>query len=165
MIIPALHNISVRLEVRSSIRMAMSLRKLRLATNIVYTSPNNMTTDDYLLYADRIVSVFDVKADEFSSSDLKNAYIAYTSLLDTDDPHYGCRHLFSESEWNSIQNGSMTSSKQTQLLYERITDEDIDELSNKEKATYVIYSRMTTVNSSSYRMSFWRISMMMMLPI
>ncbi len=33
----------------------------------------------------------------------------------------------------------------TQLLYERITDEDIDELSNKEKATYVIYSRMTTV--------------------
>lgn len=125
------------------------LAKTTVSHNIVYTSPNNMTTDDYLLYADRIVSVFDVKADEFSSSDLKNAYIAYTSLLDTDDPHYGCRHLFSESEWNSIQNGSMTSSKQTQLLYERITDEDIDELSDKEKATYVIYSRMTTVNSSS----------------
>ena len=44
----------------------------------------------------------------------------------------------------------MTSSKTntTSVLNESL-NEDIDELSNKEKATYVIYSRMTTVNSSS----------------
>lgn len=125
------------------------LAKTTVSHNIVYTSPNNLTTDDYLVYAKRIVSVFNVKTNTFDTNDLKDAYIAYTSLLEPDDSHYECRHLFSDTEWESIQNGTMTSSKRTQLLYQRITDDDIDELSEEEQAIYVIFNRMTTSNSSS----------------
>lgn len=125
------------------------LAKTTVSHNIVYTSPNNMTQEDYLLYARRIVSVFKVSADSFETNDLKDAYIAYLSLLDPEDSHYGGRHLFSDSEWESIQNGTMSSSKRTRLLYERIDEEEIDSLSEEDKAVYVIYNRMTTTNSSS----------------
>ncbi len=125
------------------------LAKTVVSHNIVYTSPNNMTTDDYLLYANRIVSVFDVDVKDFTYNDLVDAYIAYTSLMDEDDPHYRCRHLFSDSEWENIQNGSMSSSKQTQLIYKRVSQDDLDEMSDDEKKIYGIYTRMTTSNAAS----------------
>lgn len=125
------------------------LAKTVVSHNIVYTSPNNMTTEDYLLYANRIVSVFDVDAQEFSNSDRIQAYITYTSFLDEDDPQYQCRHLFKDSEWESLQNGTMSTSQQTQILYDRIKEDEIEEMSEDEIKLYVIYNRMTTKNSSS----------------
>ena len=108
-----------------------------------------MTTEDYLLYANRIVSVFDVDTQEFSNSDRIQAYITYTSFLDEDDPQYQCRHLFKDSEWESLQNGTMSTSQQTQILYDRIKEDEIEEMSEDEIKLYVIYNRMTTKNSSS----------------
>lgn len=125
------------------------LAKTVVSHNIIYTSPNNMTTEDYLLYANRIVSVFDVSTEDFSNSDLIQAYITYTSFLDEDDPQYQCRHLYKDSEWESLQNGTMSTSRQTQILYDRITEDEIEEMSDDEIKLYVIYNRMTTSNSSS----------------
>ena len=125
------------------------LAKTVVSHNIVYTSPNNMTTEDYLLYANRIVSVFDVSTEDFSNTDLIQAYITYTSFLDEDDPQYQCRHLYKDSEWESLQNGTMSTSRQTQILYDRITEDEIEEMSDDEIKLYVIYNRMTTSNSSS----------------
>ena len=42
------------------------LAKTVISHNIVYTSPNNMTIDDYKLYAERVVSVFDNDVDSFT---------------------------------------------------------------------------------------------------
>lgn len=122
------------------------LAKTVVSHNMIYTSPNNMTTEDYLLYADRIVNVFDVKVDDFSESDLKAAYISYTSLLDADDEKYNCNHLLSEKERIEYSTGSMSASQRTQLLYSRIGEDQLKELDDEEKCLYVIYNRMTSVS-------------------
>ena len=65
------------------------------------------------------------------------------------NPQYQCRHLYKDSEWESLQNGTMSTSRQTQILYDRITEDEIEEMSDDEIKLYVIYNRMTTSNSSS----------------
>lgn len=56
------------------------LAKTVVSHNIVFTSPNNMTTDDYKLYAKRIVKVFNVSTKDFTDEDKKQAYITYKSF-------------------------------------------------------------------------------------
>ena len=53
------------------------LAKTVVSHNIVFTSPNNMDSDDYELYAKRIVKVFRVSAKDFTEEDKKQAYITY----------------------------------------------------------------------------------------
>ena len=57
------------------------LAKTVVSHNIVFTSPNNMDSDDYELYAKRIVKVFRVSAKDFTEEDKKQAYITYKSFL------------------------------------------------------------------------------------
>lgn len=64
--------------------------------NIVYTSPNNMDSDDYKLYAERLVDVFGVDLNEVTESEKKQAYITYKSFLDTDDKEYAANHLLTK---------------------------------------------------------------------
>ena len=119
--------------------------------NIVYTSPQNMTQEDYKLYASRIVEVFDVKKKEISATEKKEAYITYKSFLDSDDPEYRANHLLSEKEYKAYiggQWGSSAESKRYQLLLKRIGDDEIKEMSDSELKTAVIYNRMIK-NASS----------------
>ena len=49
------------------------LAKTVVSHNIVFTSPNNMTRQDYLIYARRLATVFDVSLDDFSLQAKKEA--------------------------------------------------------------------------------------------
>lgn len=54
------------------------LAKTVVSHNIVFTSPNNMDSDDYELYAKRIVKVFSVSAKDFTEED-KSRHILRTN--------------------------------------------------------------------------------------
>ena len=119
--------------------------------NIIYTSPKSYSTDDYLLYADRVVSVFDVKKDSFTERDKKEAYMTMKSLVDSDDPTYNCNHLLTKKERKEYASGAWGSNAESTrygLVYSRISKKNISEMSDKELKTYVVYQRMTT-NASS----------------
>ena len=74
------------------------LAKTVVSHNIVFTSPNNMDSDDYELYAKRIVKVFNVSAKDFTDEDKKQAYITYKSFLSPTDSEYAANHLLTQKE-------------------------------------------------------------------
>lgn len=113
--------------------------------NIVYTSPQGMSSDDYLLYAKRIVSVFDVDSSDFTESDKKEAYITWKSTLDSDDDEYAANHLLSKKEQEAYENGDWGDNAETkrhQILMNRIGDDELNEMSKKQIKIYVVYQRM-----------------------
>ncbi|MBP3853833.1 MAG: penicillin-binding protein 2 [Erysipelotrichaceae bacterium] len=113
--------------------------------NIVYTSPQNMSQDDYELYAGRIVEVFDIKKSEISNTEKKEAYIAYKSFLKRDDPEYGANHLLTDKEMEEYRSGvwgANAESRRYALLLGRISEEEIDEMSDEELKSAVVYNRM-----------------------
>ena len=119
--------------------------------NIVYTSPKNMDTDDYKLYAERLVDVFDVNVNDFTESDKKQAYITYKSFLDTDDKEYAANHLLTKKEKNEYESGlwgTDAESKRTQILMKRIKKKQLKEMSKRDLKVCVIYQRMVE-NSSN----------------
>ena len=121
------------------------LAKTVVSHNIVYTSPNNMSIDDYLIYAKRLASVFNVKIDDFSLRDKQEAYITWKSFLDYNDPEYGARHLLTKKEREEYASGAWGAGAETTLyskLISRIGDEEIKEMSKEELKTCVIYQRM-----------------------
>ena len=121
------------------------LAKTVVSHNIVFTSPNNMTTDDYLLYAKRIVKVFSVSAKEFTDEEKKQAYITYKSQLDPSDSEYACNNLLTSKELKQYQSGiwgDNAESKRNSILMERITDKMLGELTQTQIKKFVIYNRM-----------------------
>lgn len=119
--------------------------------NIVYTSPQNMSQDDYELYAGRIVEVFDIKKASISDTEKKEAYITHKSFLDRKDPEYRANHLLTEKELEAYQNGewgSNAESRRYQILLRRIKDDEIDEMSDTELKVAAVYNRMIK-NASS----------------
>ncbi len=121
------------------------LAKTVVSHNIVYTAPNNLNTQDYLLYADRVNTVFDVSADDFSDQDFKEAYISYCRFLDPSDPKYQALHLLTDEQRQQYENGEWgndTNSKLYALQMKAITPEILDELDEKTLKTYAIYDRM-----------------------
>lgn len=119
--------------------------------NIVYTSPNNMDSDDYKLYAERLVDVFGVDLNDVTESEKKQAYITYKSFLDSDNKEYAANHLLTKKEKNEYQSGlwgTNAESKRTQILLKRIKKKQINEMSKRQLKVCVIYQRMIK-NSSN----------------
>lgn len=114
--------------------------------NIVYTSPQNMSDDDYLVYARRIVSVFNVKVKDFTTTEKKEAYIAWKSQLDPDDSEYMCNNLLTAKERREYNSGAWGSDAETvrhSILMRRIGKKQLKEMTTKQMKTYLIYNRMT----------------------
>ena len=121
------------------------LAKTVVSHNIVYTTPNNMSAEDYLLYADRVNTVFDVSMDDFSDQDKKEAYITYTRFLDQNDPKYQGLYLLSDDQRKDYESGAWgtdTNSKLYNLQMRAITDDILNEIDEKDLKTYAIYNRM-----------------------
>lgn len=122
------------------------LAKTVVSHNIIYTSPRSMTTDDYLLYAKRIIEVFGLDVDSLTERDYKEAYITYKTLfVQSNAEDYACNDLLTEREREEYQNGSWGSNSETVrygLLYNRIGKEQLDELDEDDLKICVIYQRM-----------------------
>ena len=128
------------------------IAKTVVSHNIVYTSPNNLTTKDYLMYADRVGTVFDITLEDFSSQDLKEAYLVYCGMLDSTDPKYNGLNLLSESDKKAYLDGSWgneTQSKLYALQMKALANTDVTkELDPKDLKTYAIYNRMLANQAS-----------------
>lgn len=124
------------------------LAKTVVAHNIVYTAPQNVTSEDTLLYAKRIVSVFDLDEKSLTDQDKKEGYLAYLSLLPASDPHYQGNDLLTASQKQAISRSSNPESVRTQYLYKAIGKKQWSTLSKKELKTYVVYQRMTQYSST-----------------
>lgn len=117
------------------------LAKTVISHNIVYTSPNNMTIDDYKLYAERVVSVFDIDVDSFTERDKKEAYMTYLSL--NDDPNA----LLTDKEQEEYESGAWGSDGESiryGLMYDRIGDDELEEMDEDTLKMCIVYQRMTT---------------------
>lgn len=127
------------------------LAKTVVSHNIVFTSPNNMDTDDYKLYAKRIVKVFNVSAKDFTDEDKKEAYITYKSFLSSTNPEYGANHLLTSKELKQYKSGAWgddAESKRHQILMKRIGKKQIGEMTQSTLKMCVIYQRMTANQST-----------------
>ncbi|MEY8308474.1 penicillin-binding protein 2 [Erysipelotrichaceae bacterium 51-3] len=110
--------------------------------NIVYTAPNNATYEDSLIYADRIGAVFHMTKDDFSLSELKDAYLRTLSMLDPEDPAYNGMNLLSDEERAAYENGEITSSKVRALQLAAIDQDLIDQAQERSLIAAAIYDRM-----------------------
>ena len=114
--------------------------------NIIYTQPEEITTTERWELAIEFAKAFDVDKNELSTSQRKDLYIFKHILLDSSDPSYACNDLLTEEELYNYKNnvwGDDSESKRTEILYERITEEMLDEeLTEQEEAGYVVYYRM-----------------------
>lgn len=127
------------------------LAKTVVSHNIVFTSPNNMDSDDYELYAKRIVKVFRVSAKDFTEEDKKQAYITYKSFLSVNDSEYAANHLLTSKELKQYKNGAWgdnAESKRYQILMNRIGKKQIGEMTQSELKMCVIYQRMIANQST-----------------
>lgn len=119
--------------------------------NIIYTQPEEITTAQRWELAQKFASAFDVDKNELSKNQRKDLYIFKHTLLDSSDPSYACNDLLTQEELNSYRNGSWgddKESRRTEILYERITDDMLEEeLSDEEEAGYVVYARMISGTS------------------
>lgn len=121
------------------------LAKTVVSHNIVYTSPNNLKTEDYLVYANRVATVFDVKKEDFSDRELKEAYITYCNLLPNDDPKFQGLYLLSDEDRAAYQNGdwgSQANSKLYSAQMKALTDEELASIDENDLITYAVYDRM-----------------------
>lgn len=113
--------------------------------NIVYSSPPNMSVDDYKLYANRVANVFDVDLDNFSYHDKQDAYITAMSWLDEDNPKYNAMHLLTDQEKKEYRSGKWGDNASSILYAKQIAaigDEQLAELSDEEMKMALIYTRM-----------------------
>ena len=127
------------------------LAKTVVSHNIVFTSPNNMTTDDYKLYAKRIVKVFNVSTKDFTDEDKKQAYITYKSFLSPTDSEYAANHLMTSRELKKYKSGAWgdnAESKRYQILMNRIGKKQIGEMTQADLKLCVIYQRMISNQST-----------------
>ncbi|MDO4467313.1 MAG: penicillin-binding protein 2 [Bacillota bacterium] len=132
-------------------RNGNAIAKTVVSHNIIFTSPNNMTTEDYVLYANRIVDVFGLDEDKLTERDIKEAYMTYTTLLDRDDEYYNCNDLLTAKERADYANGvwgDMSESTRYGLIYKRIDDDVLDRMSKSEMKMCVVYTRMRANYSS-----------------
>lgn len=116
-----------------------------ISHNIVYTSPQDMTTEFYKMYANRIASVFDVDLDDFSTHDKQEAYITYKSFLDSDDPEYRALHLLSDKDYKDYVNGEWGDDAESILystLIPLIGEKQISEIPEEDLKMCLIYQRM-----------------------
>lgn len=120
------------------------LAKTVVSHNIVYTSPNNMTYSDYMLYADRVGEVFDLSLDDFTSTELKDAYLTYTTLFDEDDPHYYGYDLISDKQYQQYLDGTLTSSQIRKYQLLKIDQDVLDSADQRTLKAAAIYNRMAT---------------------
>ncbi|MCF0246549.1 MAG: penicillin-binding protein 2, partial [Ileibacterium sp.] len=128
------------------------LAKTVVSHNIVYTSPNNLTVKDYLVYADRVGTVFEISLDDFSEQELKEAYLTYCVMLDPSDEKYNGLHLLSEADRKAYLNGDWGADAQTKLYARQMKAlKDVDlykELDPNDLKTYAIYNRMLANQAS-----------------
>lgn len=119
------------------------LAKTVVSHNIVYTTPSNMSFSDYMLYADRVGEVFDLPLDEFSQTELKDAYLTYTTLLEEDDPAYRGYNLLSKKQLEDFQNGELTSREVRNIQVKKIDQDVLDSADQRQLKACAIYNRMS----------------------
>lgn len=112
--------------------------------NMVFITPNNVDYEDLLIYADRVGTVFELKKEDFTQSELKDAYLRYASLLETSDPAYNGMDLLTEEEKAQYQAGEMTSSKLRQIQLAAINDEKINSVETRDLIQAAVYERMAS---------------------
>ncbi len=110
--------------------------------NIVYTAPNNATYEDSLIYADRVGTVFHMTKEDFSLSELKDAYLRMLSMLDANDPAYNGMNLLTQQERDAYANGEITSSKVRQIQLANINEDLINEVDERALIAAAVYDRM-----------------------
>lgn len=110
--------------------------------NMVFITPNNVDYEDLLIYADRVGTVFDLKTEDFTLSELKDAYLRYTSLLDTTDPAYSGLDLLSEEEKAQYDAGEMSASKLRSIQLKAIDEERIKSVATRDLIQAAVYERM-----------------------
>lgn len=122
------------------------IAKTVVSHNIVYTSPNNLSISDYLLYADRLGTVFDVNMDDFTEWERKDAYLTYCGLLESDDPKYNALYLLDDKDRQDYLSGAWGAEASSKLYSLQMQNLDLDEvnenLSEEDQKTYALYNRM-----------------------
>ena len=116
--------------------------------NIVYTTPNNATLTDMLVYADRVGEVFHIDLDSFTLAEIRDAYLTYCNFLDAEDEKYGAFDLLSEEELTRYNKGEMTSAELRRIQLANLTQEMIDQADQRALKAAAIYNRMITSSSS-----------------
>ena len=110
--------------------------------NIIYITPNNVDYEDSMIYADRVGEVFHLSLDDFTPSELREAYLTMLSLLDSSDPNYNGYNLLEEDELKDLNEGNMTNARLHSLQFARITDDMIKEADERDLKAAAIYNRM-----------------------
>lgn len=121
------------------------LAKTVISHNMVYTSPNNMTEEDYKLYAQRVVSVFDIDINSFTERDKKEAYMTYMTLNGEPDK------LLTDSEVEAYNSGEWDANREAKrygLIYNRIDEDELKKMSDDTLKMCVIYQRMVSHNAT-----------------
>ena len=124
------------------------LAKTVACKNIVYTTPQNATYTDMMIYADRMGEVFHIEMDDFTNAEIKDAYLQYTTLLDPEDPHYDGLDLLNEEQRATYDAGEMTSSQLRQIQLGAMTQETIDQADARALKAAAIYNRMAQSSST-----------------
>lgn len=110
--------------------------------NIVYTAPNNANEEDSMIYADRIGEVFHLNKEDFTLSELKDAYLQHTTLLDPSDPAYNGMNLLTEEERQQYADGELSNSQVRQLQLKAIDQDLIDATDERSLIASAVYDRM-----------------------
>lgn len=121
------------------------LAKTEVSHNIVYQPPNNMSADDRMVYAKRAATVFNMALDDFSQRELQDAYLTWTSFLDSEDPRYGGYDLLSDEDLAAYRNGDWGLDGDSRLYREQIAaiDQDVlDSITRSDLITAAVYNRM-----------------------
>ncbi len=124
------------------------LAKTVVSHNITYTSPQHMSTDDYLLYANRVIEVFGLDIDTLTERDYKEAFITYRTLyFSMDSEKYAADDLLTQKERDEYYGGAWGSNADViryGLLYNRIGEKQLKELDEDTLRVCVIYQRMVS---------------------
>lgn len=118
------------------------LAKTVTSHNIVYTLPNNTSAEDGMIYADRLGEVFPISLDDFSPSEIKEAYLRYLNGLEPSDPNYGGFNLLTKDQQAEYVSGKMTNTKLHSLQLKAIDDKKIESADQRKLKAAAIYNRM-----------------------
>lgn len=116
--------------------------------NIVYTTPNNATYTDMVIFADRVGEVFHLELSDFTLPEIRDAYLQYCNMLDSEDPAYGGYDLLSEEEFARYNEGAMSASELRQIQLANLSQERIDKADQRALKAAAIYNRMVTSSST-----------------
>lgn len=115
----------------------------KISKSIIYYPPLGQSTAEQWELAQKIADNFTIKEDKMSLSDLQDLY-----LFLHDDK---VKQRISEQENLKYLNNEYTSGEYHQLKKNKITESDLEELTDNEKKAYIIYQRMIMPTSGGMK--------------